>query len=236
MPRMTTCVLGRALTSLPLPSFVTSTIEPVSATAKFAPVIPTSAVSNTARSCRRAAAVSFSSSGRSSLPSTAPRRAATSTAVFSIAGAMMWAGCSPASWRMYSPRSVSTTRSPSRSSASFRRISSLAIDFDFATSRASPRRQMSRIVSAASPAVAAKCTWPPRASSARENSSRYRSRSSIVRCLISRPRSRSSSTSGNSPHAARRASRSRPVAASSAGCVCPSSSARPAAARNRSRG
>ena len=123
MPRMTTCVLGRALTSLPLPSFVTSTIEPVSATAKFAPVTPTSAVSNTARSCRRAVAVSFSSSGRSSLPSTAPRRAATSTAVFSIAGAMMWAGCSPASWRMYSPRSVSTTRSPSRSSASFRRIS-----------------------------------------------------------------------------------------------------------------
>ena len=42
---------------------------------------------------------------------------ATCSAVFSIAGATMCTGCSPASWRMYSPRSVSTGVTPTASRA-----------------------------------------------------------------------------------------------------------------------
>jgi hypothetical protein len=44
---------------------------------------------------------------------------------------------------MYSPRSVSTARMPAASRASFRRISSLAIDFDFAATFAPARRHAS---------------------------------------------------------------------------------------------
>ena len=55
---------------------------------------------------------------------------------------------------MYSPRSVSTGRIPAASSASLSRISSAAIDFDFATSFASRRRQTSTTYAHASSAVA----------------------------------------------------------------------------------
>ena len=52
----------------------------------------------------------------------------------------MWLGCWPASCRIHSPRSVSTTRRPASSSASLSLISSVAIDFDLATSVAPARR------------------------------------------------------------------------------------------------
>ena len=62
---------------------------------------------------------------------------------------------------MYSPRSVSTGRTPAASSASFSPISSVAIDFDFATSFAPRRRQTSATYALASSAVRAKKTRPP---------------------------------------------------------------------------
>ena len=54
MPSTATCTGGSAVTRRPLPSLVTSTIEPVSATAMLAPVMPTSAARNTSRSRPRA--------------------------------------------------------------------------------------------------------------------------------------------------------------------------------------
>ncbi len=53
-----------------------------------------------------------------------------------MAGLRMWNGRSWASCTMNSPRSVSTTSTPAASSAGFRPISSVTIDFDFTTSRA----------------------------------------------------------------------------------------------------
>ena len=52
------------------------------------------------------------------------------------AGAMMWLGCSPRSWMMYSPRSVSTGLMPASSSKSLRAISSVIIDLPLVTVRA----------------------------------------------------------------------------------------------------
>ena len=78
----------------------------------------------------------------------------------------MCTGCSPASWRMYSPRSVSTGRTPAASSASLRPISSVAIDFDFAASFAPAFRQTSTMYALASAAVAATNVLPPRDSTA----------------------------------------------------------------------
>ena len=48
------CTRGKVLVRSPLPSFVTITLEPVSAIRKFAPVMPTSAVTNFSRSTVRA--------------------------------------------------------------------------------------------------------------------------------------------------------------------------------------
>ena len=62
---------------------------------------------------------------------------------------------------MYSPRSDSTTSTPSRSRAGFKWISSVAIDFDLTTRRAPRRRQIPATISTASPAETAQCTWPP---------------------------------------------------------------------------
>ena len=51
-----------------------------------------------------------------------------------MAGAMMWKGVSPASWMMYSPRSVSTGSMPSLMSRSFSPISSETMDLLLITS------------------------------------------------------------------------------------------------------
>ena len=78
-----------------------------------------------------------------------------------MAGAMMWKGVSPASWMMYSPRSVSTGSMPARSSASFRPISSETIDLDLIARFTPWRLAMSMTIWVAAAASSAKCTWPP---------------------------------------------------------------------------
>jgi len=104
----------------PLPSLVISTTVPVSATAKFAPVIPRSAWRNFSRSSPRAIRVSASGSGSAGRLSSRVKSSATWPFVLWIAGAMMCEGRSCASWMMYSPRSVSTGVTPAASSASLR--------------------------------------------------------------------------------------------------------------------
>ncbi len=145
----------------PLPSLVTSTIVPVSATAKLAPLIPMSAARNFSRSCPRAAAVRTSGSAASGSRATAEISSATWPFVLWMAGAMMCDGRSWASWMMYSPRSVSTAVTPACSSASLRSISSVAIDFDFTAMRTPRSRHRRSTISRASSAVLAQCTWPP---------------------------------------------------------------------------
>ena len=71
---------------------------------------------------------------------------------------MMCDGVSLASWMMNSPRSVSTTSTPSASSTSLRWISSLAIDLPLATVRACCARTRSRTMAVASAASAAQWT------------------------------------------------------------------------------
>ena len=68
---------------------------------------------------------------------------------------MMCEGRSWASWMMYSPRSVSTGVTPAACSASFRWISSVAIDLDFTAMRAPVRRAMSSTTRRASSAEVA---------------------------------------------------------------------------------
>ena len=58
MPIIATWMRGNVVTIRPLPSFVTRQMDPVSATPKFAPVIPMSARRNSSRSRRRAVAAS----------------------------------------------------------------------------------------------------------------------------------------------------------------------------------
>ena len=112
------CAFGRICVRSPLPSLVTMIDVPVSAMRKLAPVMPTSAARNFARSTWRASASSCSGSAR--LRSGGRSRCAlrnscsTSFAVRWIAGAMMWEGASPRNWMMYSPRSVSTGFDPGR--------------------------------------------------------------------------------------------------------------------------
>ncbi len=62
---ITICALGRICVRSPLPSLVTMTDAPVSATRKFAPVMPTSAERNLARRMPRASASSGSGAERS---------------------------------------------------------------------------------------------------------------------------------------------------------------------------
>ena len=99
----------------------------------------------------------MSSSGSASTGRLSSRSNSSATCPFVlwIAGAMMCEGRSWASWMMYSPRSVSTGVIPSRSSASLRWISSVAIDFDFTAMRAPARRAMSITIRRASSAFAA---------------------------------------------------------------------------------
>ena len=59
---VTTCTRGSVLVRSPLPSLVTMTLDPVSATRKFAPVIPTSALWNFSRSTARASPTSAAAS------------------------------------------------------------------------------------------------------------------------------------------------------------------------------
>jgi hypothetical protein len=74
----------------PLPSLVTSTMLPVSATAMLAPLMPMPAVRNFSRSIRRAAAVSLGMSLASiGSPEIRSNSSATCPRVLWMAGAMM---------------------------------------------------------------------------------------------------------------------------------------------------
>ena len=132
---------------------------------KFAPVIPTSARMKSRRSTSRARATSsaFPRPG-APRPSGAwcfAKRSRICSRVLWMAGATMWLGVSPASWMMYSPRSVSTTSRSASSSASLRATSSPTIDLPLVTVRAPAFRQMSMMWPRASAPSAAQCTCPP---------------------------------------------------------------------------
>ena len=77
MPITATWRRGSVVTMRPLPSLVTRTTVPVSATAKLAPVMPMSAWRNFSRSSARAAAVSTSGSAASGFCATAEISSAT---------------------------------------------------------------------------------------------------------------------------------------------------------------
>ncbi len=99
MPITVISVLGRVVHIRPLPSDSTTHTVPVSATAKFAPLIATSAVMNLSRRKRRAA--SARSAGSGDTPS-APGRFARNRSRISarlrwIAGTRMWEALSPES-------------------------------------------------------------------------------------------------------------------------------------------
>ena len=136
IPITATWMRGRAVTRRALPSFSTTQIVPVSATPRLTPEMPMSAAAKTSRSRVRACATSASRSLGSSRPLSAISTSRTCALLRWTAGATMWLGCWPASCRIHSPRSVSTTRRPLSSMASLSLISSVAIDFDFATRRA----------------------------------------------------------------------------------------------------
>ncbi len=142
----TICALGSVCVRSPLPSFVTMIEVPVSATRKFAPVMPTSASRKRSRRMPRASPSSVSGAVRSrsfgSLSCTRRKSASTWSRLTWIAGAMMWLGCSPRSWMMYSPRSVSTGSMPFCSRWSFRPISSEIIVLPLVTVLASRSRQI----------------------------------------------------------------------------------------------
>ena len=85
---------------------------------------------------------------------------------------MMWLGGSPASWTMYSPRSVSITSKPAASRWGLRPISSPIIDFALATTVPPARRQRSAISAFASSPSAAQWTVVPAAVAAASHASR----------------------------------------------------------------
>ena len=141
MPITAMCTRGTVVQRRPLPSFSTSTIEPVSATAKLQPGHTEVGGEETGSELLAGEGGEVLGLGSSVRPS------CTSSCRMSriwwrsrwTAGAMMWLGVWPASWMIHSPRSVSTTVQPAASSASFRPVSSVAIDLPFTTVRAPMR-------------------------------------------------------------------------------------------------
>ena len=110
------CTRGKVCVRSPLPSLVTMIDVPVSATRKFAPVMPTSAARKRSRRITRASVSSVwcSSRLRSAGRCVCTRRKSASicSLVRCTAGMMM---CEGSSWRIctrYSPRSVSTGAMP----------------------------------------------------------------------------------------------------------------------------
>ena len=84
----------------------------------------------------------------------------------------MCEGASPASWTMYSPRSVSTGSMPRAASAAFRWISSDVMLLLFTTVRAPRCSAIRPMTSHASAASRAQCTRAPARSALALNSSR----------------------------------------------------------------
>src|SRR5258708_18694458 len=161
-PNNAMCTGGSVTVRSAWPSLVTSMMEPVSAIARLAPLIPTEALMNFCRRDSRACA--WIASTVASVPNT---RAA-SSCVRWIAGAMRWEGCVCVSCTIRSPRSVSTTSIPSDSRYGLSSISSLAIDLTLVTmGRCWPPaafQQICPMMSRACAASRAKWTLPPHAS------------------------------------------------------------------------
>ena len=101
MPVIATCTRGRLVTMRPLPSLVTISVEPVSATMKFAPVMPMSADRKCGRSISRASRVSSAMTAVRGRRCFCSKRSDTSSRVLCTTGATMCDGGSFASWRMY---------------------------------------------------------------------------------------------------------------------------------------
>ncbi len=125
----------------PLPSDSSTTIVPVSATAKFAPLIAIRARRNFSRRWSRAASASSrglsvmpAGAGRPARPISCSKMSRTSARLRWIAGTRMCEGRSWPSWTMSSARSVSQTSIPSRARASLSSISWVAIDLTLTTS------------------------------------------------------------------------------------------------------
>src|SRR3990172_5430272 len=78
-----------------------------------------------------------------------------------MTGAMIWEGGSPASWQMYSPRSVSTGCTPAASSAALSCASSESIDLDLMAFARPCLRQISITSSDAPPPRRAPPPPPP---------------------------------------------------------------------------
>ncbi len=74
---------------------------------------------------------------------------------------MMWLGTSPSNWAIYSPRSVSTTASPTFSRSALRCSSSVTIDFDLMIDLTPFISAISRTMRRASSASGAQWTIPP---------------------------------------------------------------------------
>ena len=216
IPMSATCTRGIVVTMRPLPSLVTRQIVPVLTTPKLAPVMPMSARRNScaqprARDRRQLArVVGVRNHRRSDI--TRP----TSCRVRCTMGAMMCDGRSRRSWTMYSPRSVSTTSTPSRSSASFRCVSSDTIDLLLTARRVAVLRAMSAMIALASSGVCAQCTCAPLATSFASKRSRYVARFATAFSRAARARSRTASASSSVASASSRREPSWLVARSSA--------------------
>ena len=215
MPTHTTWSGGSAIPRSALPSFVQITTPPVSARAKFAPVMPACAARNAARRCRRA--TSARAAGSAS-PGSLPRRAANSSPISSfrrwMAGSTMWLGASRRSCTMRSPRSVSVTSIPWLSRCALRPHSSVSIDLLFTTRSAPRSRRIPSTMALCSAASAAQWTRAPRRVALRSNCSRYSSSRARVWRRMAAARSRSRSHSGSAAAAASRRARTCQSAAS----------------------
>jgi hypothetical protein len=175
MPTTETSTSGRVRHIRPFPSDSSTTSEPVSATAKFAPDTPILVDRNLRRRCSRAAPASRPGSSVSpgSTPSMLRRNSSrTSDRFLWMAGTRMCDGRSWPSWTISSARSVSTALTPAAASASFSPISSVAIDLTLTTSRSPCARTTSSTAALASAASRAQCTRAPAAVAARSNCSR----------------------------------------------------------------
>ena len=168
-------VSGRVRHIRPLPSDSTTTSVPVSATAKFAPEMPTWADMNFLRRCWRAAPASSrgrSVSSRGASGISRRKISLISARLRWMAGTRMWLGRSSLSWTISSARSVSSAAIPASARASFMPISWVAMDFTLTTSSAPARFTRSATMALASAPSRAQCTCAPAAVAAASNCSR----------------------------------------------------------------
>ena len=209
IPIRVTSTRGIVVHMRPLPSDSTTPTVPVSAIAKFAPLIAIGTERNLARRWRRAASAIRAGSSPSFSPWAIVRSnsAAISARLRWMAGTRMWDCWSSPSWMISSARSVSIARMPRSSSASLSPISSDSSDLTLITSVASCSRAMPATIEFASAPSRAQWTVPPAAVTRSSSRSSCSGRVAIARALIAAPASRSASQSGSSPTARRRLTR-----------------------------